>query len=656
MSIWDWIIVIGLAGIMLSLTNATRKYVRGVSDFLAANRLAGRYMLTIGGQASGTGVIAIVGLYEAGYIAGFTSIWWGLLGLPVGVILALTGFVYYRYRETRALTLAQFFETRYSTNFRKFAGIVCFLTGLINFGVFPAVAARFYVNFLGLSETFPIPGTSIEVSTFATLMALDLGVALLMVIFGGQISIMLSDCFSGIVSLLGFVAITAFALWLVGWQNIMEATRLAPENASMVHPMKGGEIKDFNVWFYLIGILNFILVRAAWQGSQGYNASAKSPHEQKMGVIIGGWRWDVQTWMGIVIAVATFALLNLPEFSQTSSVVQARLDAIGNETIQNQMRVPITLSEILPIGLKGLFLAVMIFCSIGTHNTYMHSWGSIFIQDVWIPFRKKIYTPGEHIRLLRVAVTGVALYAFTFGLFHTPNTPIFMFWAITGTIWLPGAGAAVIGGLYWKKGTTTACYLAILFGAFVGFFGLIYPPIYITQFGQDFPLNNQYLYFIAIVGAALIYIFVSLLTYKGVPFNLEKMLHRGKWSIASDHEPVETNVHFLQKFFGINRDFSLADRVLAVALVCWNAFWIVLFTTVTLVNVASPLTVSWWESYWKVYIFFYLGFNALIAIWFTIGGSLDIRGLFAALKTAERREDDDGRAEVINNETSHSPR
>jgi SSS family solute:Na+ symporter len=165
----------------------------GLSLIDRSGRNARGTLTNMGGQdnwqASGTGVIAVIALYEAGYVAGFTSMWWGMLALPVGVILALTGFVYYRFRETRALTLAQFFETRYSPNFRKFAGIVCFLTGLINFGVFPAVAARVYVNFLGLPETFPIPGTSIEFSTFATLMALDLGIALLMVVFGGQISI-----------------------------------------------------------------------------------------------------------------------------------------------------------------------------------------------------------------------------------------------------------------------------------------------------------------------------------------------------------------------------------------------------------------------------------------------------------------------------------
>ena len=649
MSVWDWLILAVLFGGMFLITDAARKYLCGVSDFLAANRLAGRYMLTIGAQVGGTGVIAVVGMFEAFYVAGFSATWWGLMALPVGVIIALTGFVYYRFRETRALTLAQFFETRYSTNTRRFAGLVCFITGVINFGVFPAVSARFYVYFLGLPETFPVPGLGFELSTFATLMALDLGVSLAMVLFGGQISVMLSDCYQGIVSLICFVLLAAFCLWIVGWGNIVEATRLAPADASLTHPMKGGEIKDFNVWFYLIGVLAGIYTRAAWQGSQAYNSCARTPHEQKMGQIIGGWRWDVQLWMGVIVALSTFAILCLPEFAHVARIVQVRLDTIGNETVQEQMRVSITLAEILPIGLKGLFLTVIIFLSVSTHNTYMHSWGSIFIQDVWIPFRKKTYTAAEHIRLLRIAVSGVAVYAFCFGLFHSPSVPIFMFWAITGTIWLPGAGAAVIGGLYWKKGTAAACYPAILFGAVVGLFGLIYPPIHKTTFGVEFPLNNQFLFFIAMVGSAILYMGVSLLTHRGRAFNLEKMLHRGPWALAGEHEPHAEPISAWQRLIGINKDFSTVDRILAVALVVWNGFWILSFSVISLWNLVAPFSNSWWEHYWMVYVFFYLGFNTVVAVWFTVGGTLDIRAFFAALRSAKRAEEDDGRAEAVEN-------
>jgi SSS family solute:Na+ symporter len=63
----------------------------------------------------------------------------------VTLLLAASGFIAFRFRETRALTLAQFYEMRYTRRVRIFAGLMIFISGVVNFGIFPAVGSRFFL-------------------------------------------------------------------------------------------------------------------------------------------------------------------------------------------------------------------------------------------------------------------------------------------------------------------------------------------------------------------------------------------------------------------------------------------------------------------------------------------------------------------------------
>jgi hypothetical protein len=100
-----------------------RRHANTVSGFLSANRLAGRYLLTVSYNMAQVGVITLVWYFQVGYDVGFTQYWWGYMEGPSLILLAVTGWVIYRFRETRAMTLAQFFEMRYSRRCRIFSGI-----------------------------------------------------------------------------------------------------------------------------------------------------------------------------------------------------------------------------------------------------------------------------------------------------------------------------------------------------------------------------------------------------------------------------------------------------------------------------------------------------------------------------------------------------
>ena len=175
----DWGIVLALVVGLTIVSIRTNRYARSVSGFLAANRCAGRYLITIAYGMAQLGVISLVWFWQQNYDVGFTSIWWGFMEGPALILIALSGWVVYRFRQTRALTMAQFFEIRYSRRFRVFAGLVAFISGIINYGIFPGVAARFFIHLCGLPETMDWAG--LEVQTFPVLMAMLLGTALLFV-------------------------------------------------------------------------------------------------------------------------------------------------------------------------------------------------------------------------------------------------------------------------------------------------------------------------------------------------------------------------------------------------------------------------------------------------------------------------------------------
>jgi SSS family solute:Na+ symporter len=64
MQVLDWVIVAGCVALLTAFSLRTVRYMRGVADFLAANRSAGRYMLTLAGGMSGFGAISAVAVFE----------------------------------------------------------------------------------------------------------------------------------------------------------------------------------------------------------------------------------------------------------------------------------------------------------------------------------------------------------------------------------------------------------------------------------------------------------------------------------------------------------------------------------------------------------------------------------------------------------------
>ena len=635
----DWSIVGILIIAIAALGWYTKRYTNNVTDFLAGNRCAGRYLLTVSQGMAGMGAISMVAIYEKFYSAGFGAGWWGMMLMPIGLFLSLSGFVLYRFRETRALTMAQFIEMRYSKRLRVFSGFLCWISGTLNYGIFPAVTARFLIHFCGFPLHFELFG--FQIMTLIPVMLLMLGIALYLTFSGGQIAVMITDFAQGQIMNLTFIVIIFILFKNFHWASIVETLKAAPPGESMLNPFKQSKISDFNFWFFAILAFRNIYGHKAWQGAQGYNCSAKSPHEAKMGGILGEWRNGITLMTGMLIPVCAYVLMHNSGFSDAAEIVNTKLAAIGDPQIQKQMIVPLALAEMLPMGIMGLFTVVIMAAAISTDDTYLHSWGSIFIQDVVLPFKKKPLSQKAHLKWLKISIFGIAAFSFFFSLFFPLKDYILMYMRITGAIYMGGAGSMIIGGLYWKRGTTAGAWTGMCVGSFMAIGGIIIKTILPT-----FPYNGVEVAFGAMTLAIISYIIVSLLTCKK-SFNMDKLFHRGKYNDHPEDHLVQdkSGKKSFMRRFGITDEFSTGDKLIYFMKIAWIIFWMLCFIVGVIINLAGDVSDDSWAKWWLFRVEVTVVVGIISFIWFSIGGIYDIITLFKLLKTSKHEDTDDGRVE-----------
>ena len=664
----DWSIIVVLLMSLIGITIYTKRYVRGVADFLAANRLAGRYLLTV--STGMGGAISIIATWEMVYDAGLPTQWWTMMAIPVGLFISLTGFVIYRFRQTRALTLAQFLEMRYSRRFRFFAGSLCWFSGILNYGIFPAITARFIIFFFGLPEYFNLFGATI--SLFPLVMLSYMTIAVYIACAGGQISIMVTDFVQGMLVMVIFLLIMFFLLLKFNWEDIMTGLQYAPEAKSMINPFKTSSVEDFSIWFFLIGVFSTIYTTRAWQGSSGFNAAAKTPHEAVMAGIIGSWRGLANSLCLLLIPLAAYAVMHLPAFASLAAPINAQLSQISDPMIRNQMTVPLFLANLLPVGVMGLFAAIIMACAISCDNTYIHAWGTIFIQDVVMPIRNKPLDTKTHMRWLRCSIIGVAIFGFVFSMLFPLKDFIMMYFALTGAIYLGGAGAVIIGGLYWKRGTVEAAWTALITGTVLGGGGIIIQQIWtpylvplLLQLWPDwhwlvghqakFPVNGQIIYFLAMITALFSYIIVSLLGPRRT-CDMDKLLHRGKYEIKTDIASSSETLaakprRTLGSLIGITPEFSRFERFISYATFCWSMGWWSIFLVGTILSVTTDWITDriWMQFWWWKLVPFSVGLGTICTTWIMLGGIRDAHRLFNDLRNERIDDLDDGTVMDKNN-------
>ena len=365
-------------------------------------------------------------------------------------------------------------------------------------------------------------------------------------------------------------------------------------------------------------------------------------------------------------------------------------------TLYYQQLMPVTMRHLLPRWMLGLFALLIVMIMISTDNSKIFIISTAMAQDLVLPFLKKPMKTQHQLWLIRWLSVLVAVTLFLGSYYVTQMEYLSLFITIVASLWVSGAGSVMCFGLYSRFGTTAGAFTALICGSGVSVLGMtisrhwpdyIYPwlearglvepvgrlmfnisrplhPYVLWQINPTkFPINAYEISFIALVFSCTGYVVVSLCQTLRVSFrpfriswredklfNLEKMLHRGKY--ADDKSKVITTKWTLRNIFnkliGITPEYTKGDRIIARAVFLYSFGYRFLgtFVLVLILNSLSRWGKFGWSNYYLITILLVPFCVALVStFWFMIGGICDLRRLFIDLEARKRDFTDDGRVE-----------
>ncbi len=611
MGVIEWSVVAVFLSIVMASGIYCKKYIKNAEDFLVAGRGCGKYLGATAGEASALGAISLIAVMQAVYVGGPAAIWSTFFGIIMWLIIALSGWGIYRLRETRVMTLNELLEKRYSKKLRIFCGFLCFISGILNMGIFPIVEGRFIVYFCRLPLTTNLG--FMHVSTIALVTAVLVGVSLLLAFKGGQVGLIITDFLQWTVITFMFVAVGWATYAAVNWDDVGKAIMTTENPKVLLDPFLPTTANSFGLLYCMMFAFRAFYNVLSWAPNSSRSQSATEAREAKLMWILSYIRQASNIGL-LFAALACFAVAKLPEFGELAARIAGDVEKINNPFVRTEMIVPIFLAFIMSPIVKGLFVAGMIAASISTLDTYFLSWAGIFVQDVVAPIKKIELTADNRLRMLRWAVVGVAAFVYVFSLVWEPTDYIWMYFAITGTIYTGGAGAIILGALYWRKATTTGAWWAMITGSTLAISGIVLRKIFVGELWWPHWLDGMALSVAASVIAITVFITASMLSGT-TPYDIDSLLHR-----TVGGEKVQISKKAQNKF---RLETVVGAITFMIVITIAVAFWY---------NRTHDVTPQSWIKFWKWYTFVVYGYSIPVAIWFFIGSVRDLKVMFANLQ------------------------
>ena len=385
----------------------------GSADYFLAGRRLGWIVIGLSLFASNISSTTLIGLAGAEYHAGISISAYEWMASVVLVVFAI--FVIPAYLSTRIYTVPEYFEKRFNTACRFY------FSGLTIVGnIFIDTAGTLFAGALVVQFFFP----ETPLWFAALLLALFAGAY---TATGGLAAVVYTDAMQALTLLVGATLVTWFALDAVGsWSAVVAAT--PPEMLSIIRPLddptmpwSGLLIGVPILGFYFWCTNQFIVQRVL---------GARDIQQARWGALFAG-------------------LLKLPVlFVMVFPGLMARL--LYPDLAQPDLVFPTLVTELLPVGIKGLVLAGLLAAIMSSIDSTLNSASTLVTMD----FVKRLRPATADRQLVAIGrVTTVLVMLFS--AFWVPvvarATTLFEYLQSSLAYLFPPVVAVFVLGLFWAR-------------------------------------------------------------------------------------------------------------------------------------------------------------------------------------------------------------
>jgi len=439
----DWIIVSVYICIPVVIGVIVKKYIRQLSDFILAGRSLKLFIAIATLTGTELGLVTVMYNSELGFKHGFSAFHVGIIETVCILAIGLTGFIVYKLRQLRIMTIPEFYGMRFGRNVRIVGGIILALGGILNMGLFLQAGARFMMGVTGYSNP----------AGLKLFMSAMLIMVLIYTVMGGMVSVVLNDFMQFIVLSIGMLIGSYYAITKIGWDNLFKAPNTV-DNISWFNPVAEGS--GFGMIYVIFMVVLTFSAGALWQSGTLRALSAKTPKIAKQ-----LYAWSSISYLARRVIPMLWGICAFIFVSQTPKLLSAFQ---GPDALNSQFGMPVFIAKVLPSGLLGLIVAGMFAAFMSTHDSYLLSWSSVITQDIVAPIKKDKLSDKTRLLITRISIVCIGLFLLMWGLWFEAPVSLWNYMAVTGTIYLAGAFTVVVAGLYWKKASTTGATIALYAG------------------------------------------------------------------------------------------------------------------------------------------------------------------------------------------------